>query len=56
MFPAQVVRIFLAKQTRAKFVLIPAGDGSKWRDELATRVGGDVRLPCYLVCEECERS
>ena len=43
----RVIKIFLAAQTKRKFVLIPAGP--RWREELRERVGGDVELPVHLL-------
>ena len=43
----RVIKIFLAAETKRKFVLIPAGP--RWREELRERVGDDVELPAQLL-------
>lgn len=49
----RVIKIFLAAQTKRKFVLIPAGP--RWREELRERVGGDVELPSHLLAASTRR-
>jgi hypothetical protein len=40
-----VVRVFLAEETRAKFVLVR---GKRWRERLAAAVGGDCDIPAHM--------
>ena len=40
-----VVRVFLAEQTKQKFVLIR---GKEWRERLAQAVGGDCEIPEHM--------